>query len=194
MSDFRQNERDEDCFIIEGLPLIPSEIVGKEWQELAVSHVKGVITPLMGRDLPIVVVQNVTGRHKGAPVKYSVKMATIADSDAIRKKFGAFFFNGGGKDSLPTEYKGISIRNRVTPETKIRITILQLLAKRYKDSNPGSKVPPDPSSRSFLLLPPPIAESRSTILLKPSSLFPPTSPRPRLKQSIGLSTRSSRAS
>lgn len=140
MSDFRQNERDEDCFIIEGLPLIPSEIVGKEWQELAVSHVKGVITPLMGRDLPIVVVQNVTGRHKGAPVKYSVKMATIADSDAIRKKFGAFFFNGGGKDSLPTEYKGISIRNRVTPETKIRITILQLLAKRYKDSNPGSKV------------------------------------------------------
>lgn len=138
-SDFRQNERDENCFIIEGLPLISSEIVGKAWQDLAVSHVKAVITPLMGRELPIVVVQNVTGRHKGAPVKYSVKMTTVADSSAIRTKFGSFFV-GGKKDSIPDEYKKISIRNRVTPETKIRIELLKLLAKRYRDSNPGSKV------------------------------------------------------
>ena len=103
------------------------------------SHVKAVITPLMGRELPIVVVQNVTGRHKGAPVKYSVKMTTVADSSAIRTKFGSFFV-GGKKDSIPDEYKKISIRNRVTPETKIRIELLMLLAKRYRDSNPGSKV------------------------------------------------------
>lgn len=138
LADFRENERNEDCFMIEGLPLIPSEIVGKPWQDLAVKHVKEVIVPLMGRDMDIIVVQNATARHEGADVKYSVRMASVQDSKAIRLKFGSFFL--GSKDGRPPQFKPYSIRNRVTPETKVRIEILKLLASRYKASNPGSKV------------------------------------------------------
>ena len=36
--------------------------------------------------------------------------------------------------------KYISISNKVTPETLTRISIMKLLAKRYRDSNPGSRV------------------------------------------------------
>ena len=138
LADYRENERTEDCFMIEGVPLIPSEIVGKPWQDLAVKHVKEVIVPLMGRDLDIVVVQNATARHAGAEVKYCVKMRHVADSEAIHVKFGSFFL--GQKDGRPPEFKKYSIRNRVTPETKVRIEILKLLASRYRASNPGSKV------------------------------------------------------
>ena len=138
LADFRENERYEDCFIIEGLPLIPPEIVGKPWQELAKKHVYKVITPLIGREMRIVVVQNVTNRFAGAEVKYSVKMSSVADSKAIRDKFGSFFV--GSKDQRPDEFKPYSIRNRVTAETKIRISILKLLGRRYQDANPGSRV------------------------------------------------------
>ena len=138
LADFRENECAEDCFMIEGLPLIPPEIVGKPWQELAIKHVKEVICPLMGRDFDIIVVQNATARHQGAPVKYSVKLNSVPDSRAIRTKFGSFFV--GSKDARPPQFKPYSIRNRVTPETKVRIEILKLLGSRYRSSNPGSKV------------------------------------------------------
>ena len=36
--------------------------------------------------------------------------------------------------------KPYSVRNRVTPGTQVRIAVLQVLARRYKVSNPGSKV------------------------------------------------------
>ena len=134
LADWHENERTEDCFMIEGLPLIPSEVVGKAWQELAIKHVKEVIVPLMGREMEIVVVQNATGRFADAAVKYSVKMANKSDSAAIRTKFGSFFIGG---DKRPERFKPYSIRNKVTPETKVRIEILKIFGKRYKDSNPG---------------------------------------------------------
>ena len=137
LADYRKNERNEDCFMIEGLPRIPSEIVGKEWQELATKHVKEVVVPLMGKDCDIVVVQNATARHQGAKVKYSVKLSSISESKAIKKKFGLLFVGG---DHRPPHLKKIAIRNRVTPETTIRRSIMQLLGSRYKAANPGSKV------------------------------------------------------
>ena len=56
----------------------------------------------------------------------------------IRKKFGSFFLEG--KDARPKELRPINIKNRVTPNTQTRISIMKLLAARYRDSNPGSKV------------------------------------------------------
>ena len=138
LADFRENERMEDCFMIEGLPLIPPEVSGKEWQELAIKNVKEVIVPLMGKDSSIVVVQNATARYKDAPVKYNVKMSTVAESKAIRTKFGSFFL--GQKDGRPPQFKPYSIRNRVTPETNVRLAVLKVLGARYKASNPGSRI------------------------------------------------------
>ena len=78
MADFRTNERFEDWFMISGLEKIPSELVGKEWQDAAVQNVQVLdIRLLMGKELPIVVVQNATKRIPNAEVTYSVRMAAL---------------------------------------------------------------------------------------------------------------------
>jgi hypothetical protein len=62
----------------------------------------------------------------------------VEDARSLRARFSSFFKQG--QDSRPAEYKSISIRNVVTKETRVRIAILKLYAKKYKDSNEGSKV------------------------------------------------------
>ena len=138
LADFRENERNEDCFILEGVPLIPSDITGKPWQDLAIKYTRALIDPLMGQEMRIIVVYNATQRYKDAPVAYCVRMASVNDSKAIRTKFGSFFL--GGIDKRPKEFKRYSVRNKVTPATKVRFAILQLFGQRYKDANPGSRV------------------------------------------------------
>ena len=138
LSDARLNEQSEDSFIIAGLPLIPDDITGKEWQKRALTDVRAAIKILMGRDLPVLFVQNSTKRYKDAEVTYTVKMIEVSDSKAIRRKFGSFYL--GGKDGRPENLEHLSIKNKVTPETLTRISILKLLAKRYRTSNPGARV------------------------------------------------------
>ena len=138
LADFQKNERFEDSFLISGLARIPKELVGKPWQDQALRDVQAVLLILMGREYPIIVVQNATSRVPDAEVKYNVKMAVVADSKAIRDKFGSFFL--GGKDGRPESLLHVNIKNRVTAETKTRIEVLKLLASRYRASNPGGRV------------------------------------------------------
>ena len=138
LADFRANERTEDFFVIAGLPRIADDLTGKDWQDQAVKDVKAVLVILMGRDMPIVFVRNGTFRHEGAEVTYNVQMASVADSSAVRTKFGSFFL--GGRKEKPAALASISIKNFVTPETRIRISLLKLIAQKYRDSNPRAKV------------------------------------------------------
>ena len=138
LADFHTNERTEDFFVIAGLPRISDELVGKSWQDQAIKDVSGVITKLMGKSLSIVFVRNSTQRFEDAEVTYSVQMSRVEDSSAIRRRFGSFFVTGS--DKRPEGLTEISIKNFVTPETRIRISVMKLLAKKYRESNPGSKV------------------------------------------------------
>jgi hypothetical protein len=99
--------------------------------------VQGIIKILLGKELPIVVVQNVSGRSADSEVRYHVKMECAAHSQEIRSKFGYFFTKG--TDTRPPSLASVSIGNRLTPASQIRIAILKLLAKRYVDSNEGGK-------------------------------------------------------
>jgi hypothetical protein len=139
LADFLANERMEDFVVISGLKRISSNLTSKEWQVQAVKDVQAVITSIMGEqfDGEVVVVQNATPRSKDAEVSYNVKMSSVPAARSIRRKFGSFF--KGGEDNRPPGLKSISVANRVTPETKIRISILKLMASRYRDSNPGSR-------------------------------------------------------
>ena len=138
LADFHANERTEDCFEISGLPRIPDEVVGKPWQEQALRDVKAVLSLLMpGVEMPIIFVQNATTRQKNAEVTYCVKMANLSDSSAIRRKFGSFYL--GRQDKRPDGLRHINLNNRVTADTKIRVSILKLLAQRYRASNPGGQ-------------------------------------------------------
>ena len=64
-------------------------------------------------------------------------MDNLVDAKMIRDKFGSYFKAGAAV--RPSGLLGLSIRNRVTVGTRIRIEIMKLLADRYKKSNPGSK-------------------------------------------------------
>ena len=138
LADFHTNERFEDSFVISGLPAIPSEKFGKAWQDQAVQDVQAIMTVLLGKEAPIVVVQNATKRHQGAEVTYNVKLSDVAVSRSLRRKFGSFYL--GSQDKRPDGLRHVNIKNRVTPETRTRIDVLKLLAHRYRTSNPGSKV------------------------------------------------------
>ena len=142
LADFRANERTEDCFVVAGLPAISSDLSGKDWQDQALHDVQGVISILMGREMPILYVKNSTKRYKDAEVTYTVKMQELSDAKAIRRKYGSFFIGirEGSRDKRPEGLTSISIKNFVTPETNTRISILKLLAQKYRLANKGSRV------------------------------------------------------
>ena len=133
--DFQENVRNEVFFMITGLSPIKG-LSGKEWMSRAMSDVQGVIQILVGHEMPILVVHNASGRRE-TEVRYSVKMANVSDSQEIRHKFGLFF--RGGQDRRPDSLRSVSISNKVTPGTQIRIMLMKLMAKRYMASNKGSK-------------------------------------------------------
>lgn len=137
------NERNEDSFVIFGLPRIPSSITGKPWQERAKKDLQVVIRDLIGHECSVVVIQNITSHIPDAEVRYKVKLTTVAESKEIRDKFGKFFSGpirpgSSRNDSRPESLKGISIRNLLTQESRVRLSLLHLYAKRYLASNPGS--------------------------------------------------------
>ena len=80
---------------------------------------------------------NSTSRAKDAAAQYRVKLPTAELSREVRVKFAGFF--SGGTNTRPPSLKPISNQNCVTTATLARIAILQLYAKRYQASNPGSK-------------------------------------------------------
>lgn len=137
LADFQENVRNEVFFVVSGLPRIPSDLRGREWQTRAISDVQKLIRLLLDKDLPILVVQNVTGRSPDSPTRYHVRMEFAAHSQEIRSKFGSFFV--GRIDRRPPALKDISISNRITSGTQVRISVLRLLATRYEKSNPGGK-------------------------------------------------------
>ena len=138
IADFRENERHEDCFVVAGLPAIDSDLAGKAWQDQAVKNVQEVIVILMGKEMPILYVKNSTKRYKDAEITYTVRMQELSDAKAIRRKSGSFFL--GGTDKRPKNLKKISFKNFVTPDTNTRISLMKLLAQKYRSANKGAKV------------------------------------------------------
>ena len=110
--EFRENVLNEDSFVISGLARLPSDLDTKVWQTRAKSDVQDVIRSVMGREMPIIVVMNSTGRRPEAIVQYRVRLQEVSDSATLRRKFGSYF--AGGVDRRPDNLKNVSIRNYVT--------------------------------------------------------------------------------
>ena len=92
---------------------------------------------LLGREVKIIFVKNITGKGKDSPARYQVQVESVPISREIRDKFGTFF--PGGKDSRPDPFKKVSVRNRLTHESRVRINIMRVLGQHWHASNPGSK-------------------------------------------------------
>ena len=148
--------------MVTGLPKIAG-LSTKEWQDKAKKDLSPFLKELMGREIPIEYISNATGPRPDAPVRYNVKLQSSMLSKEIRTRFGSFY--AAGRDERPAFFKPISIRNLVTQCTRIRIAILQVIGRRYRDSNQGSRVQvthydPRPMLR---ITPPPDASSRRVL-------------------------------
>ena len=160
--DYQENVRNEDFIMVQGLARLP-KVDQKEWQRRAREAVDQVLV-LMGFQYQTRYVQNLTARGSGSRTLYKARLESVAISREVRDKFSGYF--AGGNDSRPASLSGISVRNCVTPGTLARIAILQLLGKRYKESNPGSRTQVVAyESRPILkLTPPESANSRIMVL------------------------------
>ena len=138
LAEMHENIMFEDCFMISGLPRLP-KLSPKEWQDRARADVAGVLKVVFpNRTFKIVFVKNASGPNLEKPARYQVKMDSVASSKEIRDKFGSFF--KGGKKAVPNAIKDVSIRNRLTHESRVRLMIMRVLADHYLESNPGAKV------------------------------------------------------
>ena len=134
--EFQENVRNEVFIMVQGLPRLP-KLDPKEWQLRARDQVDRLVLEPLGFEYRTVFIQNSTGKGKDSRTLYKACMPSVAASKEIRDKFSRFFT--GGKDSRPPALSQISVRNCVTPGTLARVAIMQLFAKRYRDSNPGSR-------------------------------------------------------
>ena len=137
LDDFMENSRYEDHFLISGLSGPESGLGNREWQVRVKELIQEKIKLILRRNAPIAYVQNATGSRKDGIKVFLVKMVNVEDSRSIRDTFGSYF--KAGARPRPPGLIGLSIRNRVTIGTRIRLEIMKLLAERYRKSNPGSK-------------------------------------------------------
>ena len=140
LSEMQENIMFEDHFMIAGLRRLP-KLSPKEWQERAKNDVSGVLKILFpDRDFKIIFIKNASGPNKELPARYQVRMDSVAASKEIRDYFSKFFFvdKDGKKAARPPALEKISIRNRLTHESRVRVMILRVLGEHYLESNPGS--------------------------------------------------------
>ena len=138
LAEMHENMMFEDHFMIAGLPRLP-KLSPKEWQERAradVAEVLKVVFP--NKSFKIIFVKNASGLDKDKPARYQVKMDSVATSKEIRDQFSLYF--KGGKKTIPDVIKGVSLRIRLTHESRVRLMIMRVLGDHYLESNPGSKV------------------------------------------------------
>lgn len=139
-SDWVVNRSEEEWFMIQGAPRLP-ESTAREWQLAAKRQINEIIKLVLHAhrtrvDYTVVYVANPKRGIMTGPTVYNVRLNSVDASKRIRDLFSGFFQRGVAA-SLPSSLKGISIRNKVTHETRIRIAILRQLGINYKERNPG---------------------------------------------------------
>lgn len=148
-----------------GLPRLTGDYTPREWQVAAKKQVSELIDYVLnvnkvGLNYKVLYVGNPNRHRTGVPA-LNVKLNSVDISDRIRELYSGFF-RRVNPIKLPTRLKSVSVRNKVTHDTRIRIAIMQELGGNYKSSNPGSviKVKGHVSRPLLLILPAPGSDSR----------------------------------
>ena len=140
LAEMHENILHEDCFMIAGLKRLP-KLSPKEWQERAKADVYKVLKIILpDREFKIIFIKNASGQNLEYPARYQVKMDSVAASKEIRDRYGTFFPGGHDERPEPLKKDKISIRNRLTHESRVRVMIMRVLGEHYHEANPGSKV------------------------------------------------------
>ena len=140
--DWQLNRSEEDWLTILGLPRLSVE--GKrEWQDAVKKQINEVFRMVlkanrMNLNYKILFAVNPLKGKKGMPV-LNVRMDSVESSQRLRDVYSAFFRRVNPVPQPPS-LKPVSVKNKVTLDTRIRITILQELGAHYKSVNPGSSI------------------------------------------------------
>ena len=162
-NDWVTNRSEEDWVNITGLPRLSSSATmsKREWQQAVKRQVRGCLLEVVKhfkiniRFEVLWVVNPIKGRTTGLTV-LDARLSSVEASKAIRDAFSGFFRNPS-QNIRPPGLKGVSVRNKTTFETRIRVQILKELGKNYQAKNPDSSF----SVRGF--------DSRPAIILVPPS-------------------------
>ena len=139
--DWTINRNEEDWLTILGAPRL-GQMQPREWQAAARRQVHDMIKSILRTncvklDFSVLYVGNpVRGRTTGTTV-LNVRLNSSAVSSRIRELYSGFF-RKENPISLPSHFRGISFRNKVTLATRIRLRILRELGNIFVASNPGS--------------------------------------------------------
>ena len=141
--DWLINRSEENWLTILGLPRL-SQQGRREWQDAARKQVNELIrlTLKLNRvnfDYKVIAVSNPLRYRTSGMSVLNVKMCSVETSSRIRELYSGFF-RRNIPVQLPPHLKGVSVRNKVTKETRVRITILQQLGANYVATNPGSSI------------------------------------------------------
>ena len=137
--DWLINRSEEDWLVVTGLPRLSCS--QREWQDAARRQVADVIKLVLHANrvqtnFEVCYVSNPFRFQTNRQNLYNVQMDSIRSSKLIRDVFSGFF-RGRKPATIPPPLKGVSIRNKITPNSKIRISFLHQFGSLYKESNPG---------------------------------------------------------
>ena len=137
--DWMTNRSEEDWLTIQGLPRISCDSK-REWQQAAKKQVKELIRSVLQTnkerlDYSILFITN-PRRFRTGPTLYNVKLSSVGASKQIRDLYSGFFCHHN-RLPIPEWHKHVSVRNKVTLETRVRMRIMHVLGERYQDSNRG---------------------------------------------------------
>ena len=164
-SDWVTNRSEEDWLVVQGLPRLSSDLSNHDWQEAAKKQVTELIKFVLNIDrsnvrFTVLLVLNPFRHIPTRPPLYNVRMDSVASSSRIREIYSGFFRKERPM-KLPPSLKGVSIRNKITLNTKIRLAILREVGSIYKESNKGSFYKANGyTSRPFLVTTPPRGAGR----------------------------------
>ena len=165
LNDWFLNRSEEDWLVVQGLPRLSNDLSNQDWQEAAKKQVTEMIKLVLNLErsnlrFTVLVVLNPFRHITTRPPLYNVRMDSVASSKRIREIYSGFFRRERPM-KLPSSLKGVSVRNKITLDTKIRLAILRELGSIYKDANKGSFFKAHGyDSRPFLVTTPPRGAGR----------------------------------
>ena len=139
--DWIRNRNEEDWIVIKGLPHI-ANVTRQEWPEAVKRQVRDSIKLVLQAnrsrlDFDVLHVSNPFRQSTNGPTTYNVRLDSAYTAKRLRELFSSFFRRHKPLPRPPA-LKGVSFRNKITLETKIRIAILRQIGSIYKESNQGS--------------------------------------------------------
>lgn len=142
-NDYLLNRAEEDYVTVIGSKRIDSEMTAKEWQVAAKRQMNEIFKLVLKAtkihvDYTVLYVGNPLRYRRQGKTVYNARLDSVPAAQRIRDVFSSFF-RRNSPVHLPSALKGISLRNKVTVETRVRISILHQLGRQYQESNgPGS--------------------------------------------------------